>query len=607
MPSHRQIRVFLSFAHKDEDHHRRLAEHLDQLVKDGNLDFWDDREIQPGQVWDEEIVRRLKAADLILLLVSEDFLASQYVRETEIPLTLELAAEGKATVVPVILEPCDWQSHQLAKWQALPQPPTPISQWPSRDVAYAEVARGIRALADSLKAEVAEQHLALRQKRWRTVYGQYPFRILGERYDPFHAFEQVFRRVENNEYRALRPLPLVVPLGDRVEFAGQTYQSILATLRDSDAHTGLPYDLVAMPYTLMGHCVERGLIQPLDERLNAYEDDFAWWPEMGTWEGRLYGVPLSALTMILAVREDLFEAHGLPVPDRWEDYLAIIDQVGVHPIVDQVSHRPVAPDLLQGRRHVAMWYDWVNHLHAHEANDRELYGPSSLPAAKAANTLRRGTLGYLTVARKLARYTDGWDLPHWATANWDEGIEAFSEGKLLMHFLFNDALETLRRRMETTYGGSGSRVRYLPVPKAVGLETRHGQVEGWMLCVPRGARYWQAANDVLDWFLDVEVQRAYARWGGASAHLKVIAERAQADDDGGAGRAYWESIKDSVEARATVDLVKHKGPRVVPVVERIVADLYDAVLSVGCGRQSESEATDELIHGVEQRLLRGPA
>jgi len=605
MASHRSITVFVSYAHQDEDHHRRLAEFLRRLEEERKIDAWDDRAIQPGTDWGEEIAQRLREADIILLLVSENFLASKYVRDREIPEALKLAETRSATLVPVILEPCDWQSQPFARWQAMPPKAAPVSEWPDRDSAYALVAQRVGAIADSLRAGVIEAEGDQRQRQRQTVYRQYPFRLLGEDYDPFRAFEQVFRRVETGEFGRLPPLPLR-PLGDRVEFVGEEYQTILSLLRHSGPLAGLPYDLAAIPYPLLGQCVERGLIQPLNDRLREHENDFLWWSEMGTYEGRLYGVPLSALTMVLAVREDLLEANGLPRPDRWEDYLGIVDAAAARPIVDGAG-RPVAPDLLQGRRHVAIWYDWLNHLYACDANDREIYGDSLLAPDAAAETLRQGTLSYLSLAGKLARHADGrGEIPHYAVANWDDGIEQFARGRLLMHFLFTDALETLRLRMQAT-GASGDRalkVRFLPMPRAAGLPTRHGHVEGWVLCVPSRAHYPEAANDVLDWFLDLEVQRAYALWGGASAHRTVIEERTDVDG-GGAGRAFWQSVEDQAEGRASVGLVKYKGPGVMPAVERVVANLYDAVLAVARGQQSAEQATHQLIWKVAQRLLRG--
>jgi ABC-type glycerol-3-phosphate transport system substrate-binding protein len=612
MAGRESIKVVFSYAHKDEDHHGRLAAQLDRLKDDRKIDSWDDREIGAGADWDREIRERFEEADIILLLVSPAFLNSKYVREKEIPQAIEQAKAGTSVLVPVILEEDeqrDWkQIEGLSSWQALPPTATPIAEWPSRDVAYAEVARGIRALAEGLKAGIDEEVEERRKTRDLTVFPQYPFRIVGEDYDPFHAFDQVFRRVENRQFQGLPSLPLAVPLGRRVDFVRRDYRSILTELRHGDAQTGLPYDLAAIPYWILGHCVEAGLIQPLDDDLREpLESDFTWWREMGEHDGRLYGVPLSALTMVLAIRKDLFDAHGLQPPDSWEEYLAVVDRVAAEPILDHKG-RPIAPDLLQGRCHITLWYDWLNHLYAHDSNDRELYGGNRYAPREAAETLRAGTLSYLELAEKLAPYAAGTgDLPHYATANWDDGIEMFADGRLLTHFVFNDALETLRTRMEVASQAAGRplEVQYLPVPGSHGSGARHGHVEGWVLCIPTATKYRRAANAVLDWFLDVEIQRNYASWGGSSAHRLVIDEQAERSDDGGAGKAYKESVQLGLDGKASVRLVKYKGARALPAIDRIVANLYDAVLAVGRRQMTAEEATDTMIKSVEKRLLKG--
>jgi ABC-type glycerol-3-phosphate transport system substrate-binding protein len=370
-------------------------------------------------------------------------------------------------------------------------------------------------------------------------------------------------------------------------------------VRDSTQPPGLDCDLIAIPYFLLGHCVERGLVQPLDDRLKTNETRFAWWYETCLYQGRLYGVPLSSLTMILAVRKDLFEQHGLVAPHTWVDYLALIDEA--------IECRlPLAPAPLQGRDHITLWYDWLNHLYANDANDLVLYGGSRLPAREAAETLRKGTESYLGLASKLAQYATGHDyVAHWSTANWDDGIEAFAHGKLLTNMIFNDALETLRRRMETRQEDHTSEfcVEYLPVPTASPSGRHNGHVEGWILCVPAGAGYYEAANDVLEWFLQRPIQEAYALWGGASGDFAVIDDRVRNANDGGAARSFKISVEDSQKGRTSINLVKHNGPRTLEVIDRIRSNLYDAVLAVACGKQAAPDATDVFVRRVEQRLL----
>jgi len=597
MANSHALKAFISYAHGDEDHHRRLSEHLAKLRADGLIDSWDDREILPGEIWDAKIKKRIKQAHILVLMVSRQFFASQYVREVEIPLAMEQQRKGDAHIVCVILDDCDWREY-FASYQVLPPSATPVTSWPDRDSAYAVIASGIGALAREWRKGIAQIAHDDHRHRRRTIFRHTPFRIVGENYDPFRAFQHVFRR-QHLYAEDTTPFPLNLVSEDQVEFLAWDYQTIFATLRDSTQPPGLDCDLIAIPYFLLGHCVERGLLQPLDDRLKANDTNFAWWHEMGLYQGRLYGVPLSSLTMVLAVRTDLFDEHRLKVPDTWTEYVEMVDEV--------ISRQlPVAPALLQGRDHITLWYDWLNHLYANDANDLVLYGGSRMPAREAAETLRKGTESYLKLAAKLAPFADGRSaLPHWATANWDDGIEAFAHGQLLTHLMFTDALDTLRRRMEIRQvdRSSGYCVGYFPVPTAVGSGKRNGHVEGWILCVPTGARYYEAANDVLAWFLQRRIQQAYAVWGGASGDYAVIDEQAQNNNDGGAGLSFKTSVENSQKGRTVVNLVKHNGPRALEVIDRIRANLYDAVLAVAGQKQSSAAAADLLVQRVAQRLL----
>ena len=87
----------------------------------------------------------LEIADVILLLVSPDFLASRYCYDIEVRRAMELQQQGKARVIPVILRPCDWHSAPFAKLIALPRDGKPITKWPDRDEAFLDVVQQIRA------------------------------------------------------------------------------------------------------------------------------------------------------------------------------------------------------------------------------------------------------------------------------------------------------------------------------------------------------------------------------------------------------------------------------------------------------------------------------
>jgi TIR domain len=115
------IKLFCSYSHRDEHLRDELAKHLKLLERQGLVRTWHDRQIGAGDLWKQAIDKNLEEADIILLLISADFLASDYCFDIEMKIALERHAAGKALVVPVILRPVDWQTTPFRMLQALPK------------------------------------------------------------------------------------------------------------------------------------------------------------------------------------------------------------------------------------------------------------------------------------------------------------------------------------------------------------------------------------------------------------------------------------------------------------------------------------------------------
>lgn len=147
------LKLFLSYSHKDETLKDELANHLSTLRRQGVISSWDDRKILPGEEWDYQINENLNTADIILLLVSSDFIASNYCWEIEVTTAIERHNTGKARVIPIILRRVDWSDTPFAKLQFLPKNAEPVTSWANRDDAFTNVAQGIRAAAGQLKSE----------------------------------------------------------------------------------------------------------------------------------------------------------------------------------------------------------------------------------------------------------------------------------------------------------------------------------------------------------------------------------------------------------------------------------------------------------------------
>ncbi len=146
------LEIFISYAHADEALRKELGKHLSLLQQHGLIASWYDRLIPTGVEWSDEIDAHLNSAQIILLLISADFLASRYCYSREMKRALERQKAGEARVIPVILRPVDWeQEPSLSKLQALPTNAKAVTTWPTPptyDEAFTDIARGIRNVVE---------------------------------------------------------------------------------------------------------------------------------------------------------------------------------------------------------------------------------------------------------------------------------------------------------------------------------------------------------------------------------------------------------------------------------------------------------------------------
>ncbi|MBI1762265.1 MAG: TIR domain-containing protein [Acidobacteria bacterium] len=149
------IKVFYSYAHLDETLRNELDRHLKILVRAGVIEPWHDRQIGAGEEWKNAIDEHLESARIILLLVSSDFIASDYCYDIEMKRALERHASqaDPALVIPIILRPCRWQSAPFGKLQALPKDAKPVTSWANRDEAWLDVEEGMRRAIEQLQAK----------------------------------------------------------------------------------------------------------------------------------------------------------------------------------------------------------------------------------------------------------------------------------------------------------------------------------------------------------------------------------------------------------------------------------------------------------------------
>jgi internalin A len=146
------LRVFISYSHKDETLRSELETHLKLLQRRGLISVWTDRKIAAGEEFKGKIDENQELANIILLLVSADFMASDYCYDVEMERALERHEAKQARVIPVILRDVDWHSAPFGKLQALPKDGKAITLWGDRDSAWNDVATGIRKLAEQIRS-----------------------------------------------------------------------------------------------------------------------------------------------------------------------------------------------------------------------------------------------------------------------------------------------------------------------------------------------------------------------------------------------------------------------------------------------------------------------
>ena len=145
------VKIFFCYAHEDEPYLNKLKAYLSPLQRQGLIDVWYDRDISAGTEWELEISERLNEAKIILLLVSPDFMNSDYCYSVEMKRALERHDRKEARVIPIILRPIYWQG-VLGKLQALPTDAKPVvdRSWHTLDEALYDVAEGIRTVVVQL-------------------------------------------------------------------------------------------------------------------------------------------------------------------------------------------------------------------------------------------------------------------------------------------------------------------------------------------------------------------------------------------------------------------------------------------------------------------------
>ncbi len=141
-----QKKIFISYSKHDIRHKETLLKHLSGLRD--NVITWNDRDIQPGEEWDERIKEELHQADVVLYLVSANSMATDYIQKDELPLIEARCQRHECVLIPIIVDFCFWAKQYFAKYNVLPEKgvPVPDRRWTNENEAWLKVIEGIERI-----------------------------------------------------------------------------------------------------------------------------------------------------------------------------------------------------------------------------------------------------------------------------------------------------------------------------------------------------------------------------------------------------------------------------------------------------------------------------
>ena len=172
-----EISLFYAYAPEDRKFCADLDKHLAVMKRLGWIRIWYDRDIKAGQMWADEISQHLSTAEIVLLLISSHFLASDYCYSAELKYALQRQEMGEAVVIPIIIRPVDWSITPFHMLRALPRNGKAVVNWANRDQAFFAVTEELRQLIEQRRLEhaSAHKHSIASEPLWTVPYRQNHF------------------------------------------------------------------------------------------------------------------------------------------------------------------------------------------------------------------------------------------------------------------------------------------------------------------------------------------------------------------------------------------------------------------------------------------------
>ncbi len=148
------IKVFISYSRKDKEYKEELLEFLAPMRRNNVIQIWNDKDIVPGEQWEDELLERLTTADIVIFLVSPSLLNSDYIHRVEIKGAMERHKKGELVIIPILIRNSDFAESDFKTFQGLPADLKPVTTWDDRDSAWLSVTKGLKRVIESIQKKI---------------------------------------------------------------------------------------------------------------------------------------------------------------------------------------------------------------------------------------------------------------------------------------------------------------------------------------------------------------------------------------------------------------------------------------------------------------------
>lgn len=150
-----KFKLFYSYCQQNKNERKELEKYLNMLVQNEMIEGWYDGNILPGENWNAKIDINLEQADIVVFLVTAEWLASDPCKTEWETAKKWCKSQTNKVLIPIIATPCPWTDYSdMSLYQALPETANPVSLWSNKEQAWLNIYNGIKSVIESLKKKL---------------------------------------------------------------------------------------------------------------------------------------------------------------------------------------------------------------------------------------------------------------------------------------------------------------------------------------------------------------------------------------------------------------------------------------------------------------------